>query len=271
MPNSNFNYFVDSHCHLDFLLKLGKSIDEVIAAAKSVGVKEFLTITTRLCDIPQILEIAEHQKHVIAAVGVHPHHASEEIKNWHPVKIKKICQHHKVRALGETGLDFYYNFSDRAAQTELFLEHMNLGRELNLPIIVHSRGADVETVNLLQQVAKAGGRFPLRGLIHCFSTTAELAMGALDVGFYISLSGILTFPKSEALRQLVKSLPLDRLLLETDAPYLAPHPERGKTNEPALLPLTAKVLAEIKNMPVSEIANITTRNFYRLFGKIINE
>ncbi len=258
------NYFVDSHCHLDFLARDGLDVGEVIKRAQANGVEKFLTISTKLETFPAVLKIAEAFDDVYASVGVHPHD-SEATVETHPEVgdfLLQATNHDKVIGIGESGLDFFYNHSNKKYQTESFRTHLAVARQSNLPIIVHSRAADKETVDMLRAESHGG---KLKGLIHCFSSTRDLAMGALDLGFYISLSGIITFPKAQDIRDVLRDIPLDRLLLETDSPYLAPIPHRGKKNEPSFLPNTAKVLAEVKNVSLEEIRAITTDNFFRLF------
>ncbi|MDI9314102.1 MAG: TatD family hydrolase [Hydrotalea sp.] len=263
------NYFVDSHCHLDFLQRDGLAVADVIARAKENGVGKFLSISTKMETFPSILQIADAFPDVYAAVGVHPHDSDEAMQEGATIKLSADIllhetKHPKVIGIGESGLDFFYDHSDRKNQEESFRTHLAVARQTGLPIIVHSRSADQATIDVLRSESDGG---KLTGLIHCFSSGRDLAMGALDLGFYISLSGILTFPKAQDIRDVVRDVPLDRLLLETDSPYLAPIPHRGRKNEPSFLPNTAKVLAEVKNVSLEEIRAITTENFFRLFSK----
>ncbi|MCX8516185.1 MAG: TatD family hydrolase [Alphaproteobacteria bacterium] len=271
MEHQQHHYFVDSHCHLDMLADSGRDVAAVLQAAEAVGVKKFLSISTKMETFPQVLAIAERFPAVYASVGVHPHDsAARAVKNDGVgdddllATLLAACAHEKVIGIGESGLDFFYNHSDRVSQEQSFRCHARVARQTGLPLIVHSRAADEDTVRVLQDES-AGGQ--LRGLIHCFSTGATLLKGALDLGFYISLSGIITFPKAGDLRDLVAEIPLDKLLLETDAPYLAPAPHRGRQNESAFLPHTAAVLADIKKIDIAALQAITTENFYHLFQK----
>ena len=222
-----------------------------------------LTIGTKITKFGGVLAMAERFNHVSCSVGIHPHEAGVE-PAMDVAKLTALAAHPKVVAFGETGLDFYYEHSPRADQEKSFRVHLAAARENKLPVIVHTRDADSETAAILsEEIAK--GAFT--GVIHCFSSGAELAAKALELGFYISISGIVTFKKAEALREVVKTVPLDRLLVETDSPYLAPIPHRGKTNEPAFVAHTAAVVAELKGISLDELATHTTANFFKLFSK----
>ncbi|MGY9105565.1 MAG: TatD family hydrolase [Alphaproteobacteria bacterium] len=247
---------VDSHCHLDFP-EFSPELDAVLARAREAGVGHFLTIATELEAFPRVREISELSDDIHCTIGVHPHSAAKEV-------LLKECEHPKVVAFGETGLDFYYNNSPRAEQISDFRVHIAAAREASLPLVVHTRDADDDTIAILSEEMEKGG---FTGVIHCFTGSERLASAALDLGFYISVSGIATFKKAEALRDVIKEVPLDRLLVETDAPYLAPQPHRGKTNEPAFVVHTAAMLAELKGVTEEELATATTENFFRLFSK----
>jgi TatD DNase family protein len=249
---------VDSHCHLDYAAPDERP--EIIARARRAGVRTMLTICTKLAEFETVRGIAEGDPDIWCSVGVHPHEAAAE-PDVDCAAIVARTRHPKVVGIGETGLDFHYDHSPRPRQAEAFRAHAAASRETGLPLIVHSREADAETVEVLRE------EHPPAGVIHCFSTGRELAEGALELGFYISLSGIVTFKAAEALRAIARDLPLDRLLIETDAPYLAPVPLRGKTNEPAFIAHTAALVASLKNLPVEEVARITAANFFRLFSK----
>ncbi len=253
---------IDSHCHLDFP---GLVDDEsgVLARARHAGVGGMLTIGTRLDQFDRVRSIAERHDNVWCSVGVHPHEAKEEGQRA-PDRLIEAARHPKVVGIGETGLDFYYEHSPRAEQAESFRAHIAAARETGLPLIVHTRDADRETAEILEEEYQAG---PYTGLIHCFSSGAEVAERALALGFYISISGIVTFKAAEDLRRIVRDIPLARLLVETDAPYLAPVPRRGKTNEPAFVAHTAAKVAELKGVGVDELEATTTDNFFRLFTK----
>lgn len=254
---------VDSHCHLDFPDYAG-DVEGVVARARAAGVGVCLSIGTELARFPGVLAVAERFPDVWCSVGVHPHEAQNELV-CDPALLLAETHHPKVAGIGETGLDYYYEHSPRAAQIANFRAHIAAARQSGLPLIVHSRDADDDTISVLRD-EMAGGAF--RGLIHCFTGTQKLADAALALGFYISVSGIATFKNSAALRDVLKSVPLDRLLVETDAPFLAPLPHRGKTNEPAFVVHTARMLAELKGVSEAQLAAATTQNFFRLFTKI---
>lgn len=252
---------VDSHCHLNYPEFKG-DLDKVIQHAKNEGIQTFLTISTKLEEVKEIQQIADTYDEVFCTVGVHPHEADKyNLDNLYN-SIIDLAKHPKVKGIGETGLDFYYNHSPAPQQIEAFNIHIQASIDLNLPLVIHTREADADTLNCLKKHPKAYGVF------HCFSGSQELAKAALDLGFYISFSGILTFKKAEDLREIAKFVPLDKILVETDAPFLAPLPHRGQRNEPAFTKLTALKLAEIKNLSFEEVAFQTTRNFNQLFLKI---
>lgn len=253
---------IDSHCHLDFD-ELARDEAGVLARARTAGVAGFLTIGTRLDQFERVRAIAERHGNVWCSVGVHPHEAKEEGQRT-PGRLIEATRHPKVVGIGETGLDFYYEHSPREQQAESFRTHIAAARETGLPLIVHTRDADDETGAILEE-EHARGAF--QGLLHCFSSGPEIARRALGLGLYVSISGIVTFKAADQLRSIVRDIPLDRLLVETDAPYLAPVPRRGKTNEPAYVAHTAAKVAELKGIGVAELAAATTDNFFRLFGK----
>jgi len=253
---------VDSHCHLDFP-DFAEEIDAVVARAGDAGVGTMLTISTRLTTFDRVLAIAERFDRVWCSVGVHPHEAARE-PDATAERLVALARHPKVVGIGETGLDYHYEHSPRESQRTAFRAHAAAARETGLPLIVHTREADGDTADIL---ADEMGKGSFTGLIHCFSTSRQLAEKALEMGFYISVSGILTFPKAEPLRTIVAEVPLARLLVETDAPYLAPVPRRGKRNEPAFVAHTAARLAELKGLAPDDIATATTDNFFALFGK----
>jgi TatD DNase family protein len=234
---------VDSHCHLDFP-EFAADFDGVMARARNAGVATMVTICTRLSRFAEIRAIAEARDNVWCSVGVHPHEAAEEGVD-DAARLVDLARHEKVVGFGETGLDYYYEHSPRDAQQRSFRAHIAAARQAGLPLIVHTRDADADTAAILAEEYRDG---PFSGLIHCFSSTRELAEKMLEIGFYISISGIVTFKAAEALRDTVRALPLDRLLVETDAPYLAPVPYRGKRNEPAFVAGTAARVAELKGM-----------------------
>jgi TatD DNase family protein len=251
---------VDSHCHLDFP-EFTPELDAVIQRAQDAGVGICVSIGTRLAGFARVREVAERFENVWCSVGVHPHEAEKELLDG-PALLIDAARHPKVVGIGETGLDYYYEHSPRAQQVANFRIHIEAARASGLPVIVHTRNADDETIDLLRdEMAKS----PFAGLIHCFTGSRRLADAAVDLGLFISVSGIATFKKSDELRAVLKDVPLDRLLVETDAPYLAPMPHRGKRNEPAFVIETARKLAELKETGVEEIGRITSGNFRRLF------
>ena len=251
---------VDSHCHLDFP-DFAAELPEVVARANAAGVAVCVSIGTKLARFPEVAAVAEKFANVYCTVGSHPHEAEQEpLADSTP--LLELARHDKVVGVGETGLDYYYEHSPRAQQQINFRAHIAAARELQLPLIVHTRDAEDDTIAILQEEM---GKGEFTGLIHCFTGTQRLAEAALALGLYISASGIATFKKSGALRDVLKTVPLERLLVETDAPYLAPMPFRGKRNEPAFVVHTAAMLAELKGVSPEEIAEATTDNFLRLF------
>ncbi|HTV69142.1 MAG TPA: TatD family hydrolase [Rhizobiaceae bacterium] len=254
---------VDSHCHLDFP-DFAEERSAVIARAVAAGVGRMVTISTRVKRFDQILAIAEAHPEVYCSVGTHPHNAAEELDVTMD-DLVRLSRHPKVVAIGEAGLDYHYDKSPRPAQAQGFRTHIAAARETGLPLVIHAREADADMGDILEEESGQGA-FPF--IMHCFSSGRGLAERALALGGYISFSGILTFKNSEELRAIARDVPRDRLLVETDAPYLAPVPFRGKRNEPAYTAYTAKVLAETIGASEAEIAAITTDNFFRLFKKM---
>lgn len=255
---------VDSHCHLDFP-DLFSGLPDVLRRAEQMQVGTMLTISTKMSTFQNVRAIAESTDNVFCTVGIHPHEAENDA-DVTTEQLIDLAKHPKVVGIGETGLDYYYDNSPRELQQELFRRHIAASRETGLPLIVHTRDADDDTVSILQDEYAKGA---FGGLIHCFSASDQLAKDALDIGFYISVSGIATFKTAEPIRETLKSVPLDRLLVETDAPFLAPVPHRGKTNEPSFVPHTAAKLAEIKGVDPDTLADATTDNFFRLFTKAV--
>ncbi len=253
---------IDSHCHLDHA-DFADEVEAVVRRAHDVGVNAMLTISTTLAGFPAVLALAERFERVFCTVGVHPHEAAAA----GPVtaaELVRLAAHPKVVGIGECGLDFYYNNSPQDIQIACFIEHVAAARETGLPLVVHTRDADATMAGILREEQRKG---PFSGVLHCFSSGPELAQTAIDLGFYISLSGILTFKKSDGLRSIARSLPAERLLVETDAPYLAPIPMRGRRNEPAFVGHTAAALAACRDEPVAVIVDRTGANFCRLFAK----
>lgn len=254
---------VDSHCHLDFP-DFQEDLDALLARAAEAGVGLMVSIGTRISQFDKVLAVAERYGNVYCTVGIHPHEAAVEAKT-DAAQLIALAKHPKVIGFGETGLDYFYDHSPRDQQQAAFRSHIQAARDAGLPVIVHTRDADEDTAAILAEEAAIG---PFTGLIHCFSSGRQLAEKAIDLGLYVSLSGILTFNKAEDLRETVRGLPLDRLLVETDAPYLAPVPKRGKRNEPAFVAHTAAKLAELKGLEANALAAATTENFFRLFTKV---
>lgn len=255
---------VDSHCHLDFA-DFADELDAVVERAVTAGVGAMLTICTRPSELDRNLAIAERYPQVFCAVGVHPHHAAA-FPDIDADSIVAMVDHPLIVGIGETGLDYHYDHSPRDVQQTRFRSHIRAARETGLPLIVHTREAEADTIRILQEEGAGDGK--LRGVMHCFSGTRDLADRSLDLGFHISFSGILTFNRAEDLRSIARDLPPDRLLVETDAPYLAPVPRRGKRNEPAYVAHTAARLAEATGRSPDDIARLTTANFHTLFSKV---
>jgi TatD DNase family protein len=254
---------VDSHCHLDFP-DFAEERNDIVARAGEAGVGLMVTISTRIRKIEQIRAISEHYDNVFHSVGTHPHNASEEF-GIAASEIIALATHPKCVAIGEAGLDYFYDKAPRQEQALGLRAHISAARQTQLPLVIHARDADLDMENIL--VEESGkGAFPF--LLHCFSSGQRLADVGVELGGYVSFSGILTFKRSEEIRTIALSVPQDRLLVETDAPYLAPQTHRGKRNEPAYVAETAKVLADTIGVSDEEIAALTTANFFRLFSKV---
>jgi TatD DNase family protein len=253
---------VDSHCHLNYE-GLADRQEEVLAAARARGVQGFLNISTRQKEWGEVVGAAERHPDVWASIGVHPHEADA-----HPdlgaAALVEAAAHPRVIAIGVCGLDYYYDKSDRAAQRERFGAHIEAARLTGLPLVVHTRDAEDDTAEILTREVGKGG---VSGVLHCFTGSAELARTALDLGFYVSISGIVTFKNAKDLQEVAKTIPQDRLLVETDSPFLAPVPHRGQTCEPAFVADTAAFLSDLRDEPLDELAAATTSNFFRLFAK----
>ena len=254
---------VDSHCHLDFPDFSG-DLDAIVARAAQAGIGRIVTISTRVRRLSELIAIAERFPNVYCSVGTHPHHADEEDGSASEELIE-LTGHPKVVALGEAGLDYFYDNGSPQAQARGFRAHIAAARATGLPLVVHTRDADEDCGRILQEETAKG---PFRAVLHCYTGGRELAMTAIELGLSISFTGILTFKKSEALRALAAELPADRIMVETDAPYLAPGKFRGKRNEPAYVVEVAKVLAEARGVSLEEISRQTTENFFRLFSKV---
>ena len=253
---------IDSHCHLDFEA-LAADRPGVLARARVAGVTGIVTISTWVDKFAEISRIAEENESVWCSVGTHPHNADQEL-HIQVADLVRLSAHPKCVAIGEAGLDYFYDNAPREAQAEGFRRHIAAARETQLPLVIHSRSADEDMAAILEEET-AKGAFPF--VLHCFSSGAALARAGLALGGYLSFSGILTFRNAEEIREVAAFAPADRILVETDAPYLAPIPHRGKSNEPSFVRFTAEKLAEVRGVNLTEIAEQTTRNFARLFSK----
>jgi TatD DNase family protein len=254
---------IDSHCHLDFADFAGE-IDAVVARARNAGVTPIVTISTRIKRHGEVLAIAERFPDLYCSLGTHPHYAHEELD----ISVEEMIErsrHPKIVAIGEAGLDYHYDLSARDAQQRGFRNHIAAARATGLPLVVHSRDADADMASILEEEA---GKGAFSAVLHCYTGGEDLARRAVALGFFISFTGILTFKKSDDLRAIARSLPADRILVETDAPYLAPGRHRGKRNEPAYVVETGQVLAETRGVSLEEIARSTSDNFFRLFRKV---
>jgi TatD DNase family protein len=254
---------VDSHCHLDFP-DFAHELDAVVARARAAGIGRIVTISTRVKKHAQVLAIAEKFPDVFCSVGTHPHNAQEE-PDVDAKTLIALAKHAKIVAIGEAGLDYHYDNSPRDAQMMSLRQHIAAARETGLPLVIHSRDCDADMAQILTQESGKGA-FP--AVLHCFTGGRDLAMRAIELGLHVSFTGILTFKRSNDLRAIAAELPAERILVETDAPYLAPLPFRGKRNEPAYVVETAKVLAQTRGVTPEEIARQTTENFFRLFSKV---
>ena len=257
---------VDSHCHLDFP-DFADDLDGIVKRARDKNIGRMVTISTRVRRLDGLLAITERFADVFCSVGTHPHHAHEEL-DISTADLVAYTRHPKVVAVGEAGLDYHYDNSPRDAQEQGFRAHIAAARETGLPLVIHSREADDDMARILEEETGKGA-FP--AVLHCFTGGRDLAMRGVALGHYVSFTGILTFKNSQPLRDIAAALPADRILVETDAPYLAPNPYRGKRNEPSYVTETAKVLAQTRGVSTDEIARQTTENFFRLFSKVPRE
>lgn len=252
----------DSHCHLNYK-GLAEQQDDVLARARANGVVAMLNISTREREWDDVIAVAEREADVWATVGIHPHEADQH-PDMDTAKLVERAQHPRVVGIGESGLDYYYDHSDRERQRASFRAHIAACRETGLPIVVHTRDAEQDTIDILRDEM---GKGAFRGVIHCFTASGEFADKALDLGLYISMSGIVTFKNAKDLQETAARLPLDRLLIETDAPFLAPVPNRGKTGEPAFVADTCRFLAQLRGEDAERLADATRANFHALFDK----
>jgi TatD DNase family protein len=254
---------IDSHCHLDFP-DFAPEVDAVVARARAAGVARLITISTRIAQASVYQGLAEHFGDVFFTIGTHPHQAHEEPDT--PVtRLVELSRHPKCVGIGEAGLDYHYDKSPRDIAARVFRTHIAAARATGLPLVIHARDADADVAAILRDEM---GKGAFEAVLHCFTSSRDLAMTGLELGLYVSFSGVLTFKNSDALRAIARDVPLDRLLVETDAPFLAPVPYRGKRNEPAFVAATADVLAELKRVGADELARITTANVLRLFSKM---
>ncbi len=252
---------VDSHCHLDYEV-FSEDFSQMLARAKDNDVRLMQSICTKIVDFPKIKKLIESYPQIYGSIGIHPHEVDE-----HPeISVEDLLEytkHPKIIGIGETGLDLYYNHSKAEKQQEYFIRHIEVAIKSKLPLIIHTRNADDLTIEILSNYKH------FTGLIHCFSSDSlNFAKKCLDIGLYISISGIVTFKKSVALQEIVKYVPLDRLIVETDSPYLAPEPYRGKRNEPSFVKKIAETIAQLKQIDYEMVANQTTDNFFKLFNKV---
>lgn len=257
-------HIIDSHAHLDYP-QFEDQLDDVLRRAAENGVQEVITIGVKLSTAERPRRIAEQYDTIWFSAGIHPHEAGNEPDACNYDAIRAAVDHPRCVAVGEAGLDYFYDHAPRKAQADSFRTQIAVARDTGLPIIVHARDADDDMISILTDEMKIG-RFT--GVLHCFSSGARLAQAALEIGFYISFSGIITFNKSEALREIAKSVPLSRILVETDSPYLAPTPYRGKTNEPGYTRYVCEKVAEVKQIELAEMARQTRQNTYDLFSRI---
>ncbi len=255
---------IDSHCHLTYE-PMSKALNETIDRANKDGVKYMLTISTEDKSFNQILKIVKEHKRVYGTYGIHPHEAKSHLYIKSGDIVNKVNLSKKIIGIGETGLDFYYNHSEKKDQIYSFEQHILAAQEMNLPLVVHTRSAEKETLQILEKHLK---KKETKILIHCFTGTRDFAFKLLDLGAYISASGVVTFKKSQDLAQTFRDIPNEKILVETDAPYLAPVPLRGKSNEPSYIIHTVKFLSKIKNLSFDDFSKITTNNFFNLFGKL---
>jgi TatD DNase family protein len=255
---------VDSHCHLNYK-GLVEQQSDVLSRARKAGVRAMLNISTRQSEWDAVIGLAEQESDVWASVGIHPHEADGHI-GIDAARLIERALHPRVIAIGETGLDYYYDKSDREQQRRSFREHIAAARETGLPIIIHTRDAEDDTAQILSEEMALG---TYSGVIHCFTASADFARKALDLGLYVSLSGIVTFKNAADLQDVAKWLPADRMLVETDAPFLAPVPHRGRTGEPGFVADTARFIAALRGEGEDALARQTTDNFYRLFPKAV--
>lgn len=254
---------IDSHCHLDFP-DFASELDSIVARARSAGVGRIITISTRVAQFAGIAAIAERFEDVFCTVGTHPHQAHEE-PDTTVDQLLELARHSKCVGIGEAGLDYHYDKSPRDIAARVFRTHIAAARQSGLPLVIHAREADADMAAILKDEMRRG---PFRAVLHCFTSSRDLAQTGVELGLYVSFSGVLTFKNSHELRAIARDIPLDRVLVETDAPFLAPVPHRGGRNEPAFVRDTARVLAEVKDIDEARLAEATTANVLRLFSRM---
>ena len=254
--------YVDSHCHINFP-ELAARMPEVLQKMTENGVSHALCVSVDLPDFPQVLALAEQYPHIFASVGVHPDY--EETPEPSAEQLVELAKHPKIIAIGETGLDYFRLKGDLEWQRERFRQHIRASRICRKPLIIHTRAAAEDTIRILQEEGAGVEQGGVAGVMHCFTESLEVAQAAVAMGFYISFSGILTFKSAKDLQAVAKALPLDRILIETDSPYLAPSPHRGKMNEPGFVRHVGEFLADLKGISVQEVQSVTTQNFFNLF------
>ena len=257
--------FIDSHCHLDFP-DYAEGASEIVRRANEKGVKYMMSISTHISKFTAIAAIAEQNENVFCSLGVHPHHAAELEEQFTENDMQALAKHPKVVGIGECGLDYHYNYAPKDVAEQVFRKQIRVCLETGLPLIVHTREAEEDTVQVIES-ERAGA--PLKVLLHCFSSSEKLADRGLELGYFFSFSGIVTFKKSLEVQAAAKKVPLERMLIETDAPFLAPPPYRGKRNEPAYVIHVAEKIAELKDISLREVADQTTKNFFSIFNKAI--
>lgn len=254
--------YIDSHCHINFP-ELASRLPEIMQAMADNGVTHALCVSVDLPDFPQVLALAEQYPHIYASVGVHPDYADTEEPSAE--QLVRLSQHPKIIAIGETGLDYFRLKGDLEWQRERFRQHIRASRISGKPLIIHTRAAAEDTIRIMREEGAGTDKGGAAGVMHCFTESLEVALAAIEMGFYISFSGILTFKSAKDLQAVAKALPLERILIETDSPYLAPMPHRGKMNEPAFVRHVGEFLADLKNLPVAQVQQATSKNFFDLF------
>lgn len=254
--------YIDSHCHINFP-ELANRLPEIMQAMRDNGVTHALCVSVDLPDFPQVLALAEQYPHIYASVGVHPDYADTEEPTAE--QLVRLSQHPKIIAIGETGLDYFRLKGDLEWQRERFRQHIRASRISGKPLIIHTRAASEDTIRIMQEEGAGTNNGGVAGVMHCFTESLEVALAAIEMGFYISFSGILTFKSAKDLQAVAKALPIERILIETDSPYLAPIPHRGKMNEPAFVKHVGEFLADLKGLPVTQVQEVTSRNFFELF------